>query len=54
MSKYRFAYLQQKAKFSNLFSATVGINQKDIVDKMVRKVRMKLIFFLHLLPEFSS
>jgi len=29
--------LPKKAKFSNLFSATVGINQKDMVDKMVRK-----------------
>jgi hypothetical protein len=28
---------KRKAKFSNLFSATVGINQKDMVDKMVRK-----------------
>ncbi|KAG5532797.1 hypothetical protein RHGRI_027180 [Rhododendron griersonianum] len=27
----------KKAKFPNLFSATVGIKQKDMVDKMVRK-----------------
>lgn len=42
---------QQKAKFPNLFSATVGIKQKDMVDKMVRKVRIKSIYFLHLLPD---
>ena len=41
---------QEKENSSNLLSVAVGIKQKDTVDKMVGRVRIRIVINSHLHP----